>query len=179
MIDWVQCTVVYFIPQVLSNNRYQMNSGAVSLKAYGGTVKPVSQSIDFLPLTINNRFENLKFFFGISRIESKDGQSITLLGVEKYYTSPTDNSVRLLLQMETWKLTLMAASSFNYIQYKSLKCTEPGANCNTTCSKDLRPYFIVLNQCNYCHYSCLTCNVTNSDNYCDKCHVTRIRNSKT
>lgn len=81
LIDWVQCTVVYFIPDVLSNNRYQMNSGMVTLKAYGGTVMPVSQSIDFLPLTASNKFENLKFFFGINRIECKDGQSITLLGV--------------------------------------------------------------------------------------------------
>lgn len=76
-----------------------MNSGVVSLKAYGGTVMPVSQSVDLLPLALNNRFENLKFFFGISRIECKDGASVTLLGVEKYYTSPQDNSVRLLLQM--------------------------------------------------------------------------------
>jgi hypothetical protein len=81
LIDWVQCTVVYFIPQVLANNRYQINSGVVTLKAFGGTVKPVSQSVDFLPLALNNKFENLKFFFGVSRIECKDGQSITLLGV--------------------------------------------------------------------------------------------------
>ena len=73
----------------------------------------------------------------------------------------------------------MAASAFSYIQYKSLKCTEPGANCNTTCSRDLRPFYIVLNQCNYCHYSCLTCDIKNSDNYCDKCHVTRSFNNKT
>jgi hypothetical protein len=99
LVDWIQCTVVYFIPEILSQSRYQMNSGVVSLKAYGGTVMPVSQSVDLLPLALNNRFENLKFFFGISRIECKDGASVTLLGVEKYYTSPQDNSVRLLLQM--------------------------------------------------------------------------------
>jgi len=33
-----------------------MNSGLVSLKAYGGTVMPVSQSIDLLPLAVNNKF---------------------------------------------------------------------------------------------------------------------------
>ncbi len=50
-----------------------MNSGMVTLKAYGGTVIPVSQSIDLLPLEVNNKFENLKFFYGISKIECKDG----------------------------------------------------------------------------------------------------------
>lgn len=56
LIDWVECTVVYFIPEVLANNRYQMNSGVASLRAYGGTANPVSQSIDLLPLPVNNRF---------------------------------------------------------------------------------------------------------------------------
>ncbi len=50
LIDWVQCTVVYFIPNILKDNTYQINSGAVTLKAYGGTVMPISQSVDFLPL---------------------------------------------------------------------------------------------------------------------------------
>jgi len=98
--------------------------------------------------------------------------------VEKYFTG-TDGSMRLLMQMQTWKLTFMLSSSFNYIQYNSLKCSEPGANCNSTCSKDLRPYFIVSNECKYCHYSCMTCNVSNSDKICDTCHTTRILNPNT
>ena len=56
LLDWVECTVVYFIPDVLSNNRYQVNSGSVTLKGYGGTVQPVSQSVDLLPLQANNKF---------------------------------------------------------------------------------------------------------------------------
>ncbi len=80
-IDWVQCTVIYFIPDVLIKNQYQMNSGEVTLKGYGGTVNAASQSIDLLPLQQHDKFENLKFFYGINRIECKDGLNMALLGV--------------------------------------------------------------------------------------------------
>ena len=70
----------------------------------------------------------------------------------------------------------MQISSFNYIQYKSLKCTQAGSNCPATCSSGLRPFYIIQNQCNYCHYSCLTCNVTNLDNFCDTCDASRKLN---
>ena len=169
LIDWVMCTVVYFIPNVMVENRYQINSAIATLRAYGGTLTAVTQSIDLLPLVSNEKFEDLKFFFGISNIDCKDGENIAILGVEKYFTG-SDGSMRLLIQMQTWKLTFMLGSSFNYIQYNTLKCSEPGANCNSTCSKDSRPYFVVSNNCQYCHYSCLTCNVSNTDKFCDTCH---------
>jgi len=178
LIDWVMCTVVYFIPSVMINNNYQMNSGVATSRAYGGTLAAVSQSIDLLPLAPNDKFENLKFFFGISNIDCKDGENIALLGVENYFTG-TNNTMRLLLSMQTWKLTFILSSSFNYIQYNSLKCSLPGANCINTCSKDSKPYFIVSNVCSYCHYSCLTCNVSNTDNKCDTCDTTRTLNPKT
>lgn len=122
LIDWVMCTVVYFIPSVMIDNKYQMNSGIATLRAYGGTLAAVTQSIDLIPFTPVDKFENLKFFYGISNIDCKDGENIALLGVEKYYTG-NDNSMRLLLQMQTWKVTFMLSSSFNYMQYNSLKCS--------------------------------------------------------
>lgn len=51
LIDWVMCTVVYFIPNVMIDNKYQMNSGIATLRAYGGTLAAVTQSIDLIPFT--------------------------------------------------------------------------------------------------------------------------------
>lgn len=67
------CTVVYFIPNVMINNRYQMNSAIATLRGYGGTLTAVTQSIDLVPFVPNEKFEDLKFFFGISNIDCKDG----------------------------------------------------------------------------------------------------------
>lgn len=50
-----------------------MNSATATLRAYGGTLTAVTQSIDLLPLVSNEKFEYLKFFFGISNIDCKDG----------------------------------------------------------------------------------------------------------
>ena len=36
LVDWVECTVLYFIPSVLQKNRYHSNSGSVTLKGFGG-----------------------------------------------------------------------------------------------------------------------------------------------
>lgn len=81
LIDWVMCTVVYFIPRVMINNRYQMNGGVATLVAFGGTVSTAMQSIDLFALTQDDRFANLNFFFGISAVDCRDGESIALLGV--------------------------------------------------------------------------------------------------
>ena len=81
LIDWVECTIVYFIPAIQIQNRYQMNSGVVTLQSYGGTVQPVTTSVNFQPLELNPKFDNLNFFYGISTIACKDGASIALLGV--------------------------------------------------------------------------------------------------
>jgi len=56
LLDWIEFTVVYFIPQILLNNRYQINSGAVTLRAFGGTIEPVTRSVDLMPLTVDNKF---------------------------------------------------------------------------------------------------------------------------
>jgi len=50
-----------------------MNSAIATLRAYGGTLTAVTQSIDLVPLVPNEKFEDLKFFFGISNIDCKDG----------------------------------------------------------------------------------------------------------
>lgn len=81
LIDWVMCTVVYFIPKVMINNRYQMNGGVATLMAFGGTLSTSTQSYDLLPLPQDNRFASLNFFFGISSVDCRDGESIALLGV--------------------------------------------------------------------------------------------------
>ncbi len=66
------------------------------------------------------------------------------------------------------------------MQYKTLKCDLPGANCDNKCQTSSTPHFIVNSICSYCHYSCLTCNVSNSVSVCDSCDVqTRILNNVT
>jgi hypothetical protein len=81
--------------------------------------------------------------------------------------------------MQTWRLTYMTESTFNYIQFKSLKCNQPGSNCNESCLTSLKPHYVVSNVCNFCQYSCLTCNISLKDTVCDTCDPTRTINSTT
>jgi len=84
-----------------------MESNTATLQNYGGQIQPTTVTIDLIPLANDNKFENLQFFFGISLIDCKGGPSITLLGVQLYYNTNTTNSLAILLQMQTWRLTYM------------------------------------------------------------------------
>lgn len=38
---------------------------------------------------------------------------------------------------------------------------------------------MVSNECKYCHYSCMICNISLTDKKCDTCHSTRTLNPNT
>lgn len=81
--------------------------------------------------------------------------------------------------MQTWQLTLMQSASYNFIQYESLKCGLPGANCDGSCLTSSKPHYVVNGICNFCQTSCLTCNVSNSNTKCDSCDATRTLSNST
>ena len=73
----------------------------------------------------------------------------------------------------------MIKSQYNFIQYMSLRCGLPGANCDGSCLTSPKPHFITGGICSFCQSSCLTCDVSNSATKCDTCDTTRYLNSAT
>lgn len=116
----------------------------------------------------------MKIFHGISALECRQGASITLSAFYENYLNPQTQSTQTLLTMQTWQLTFMLSATYNFIQYQSLKCGLPGANCDGSCLGSSRPHFVLNGVCSFCQSSCLSCNITNTNTRCDTCDETRF-----
>lgn len=162
---------------VMENFRYEIDRGDVTLQNFGGTSDSSSKSITMTPLPANANFENLMIFYGISGLECKQGASITLSAYYESYINPQTSNSQILLTMQTWQLTMMLSSTYNFLQYKSLKCGLPGANCDGSCLTSLQPHYTFNGVCNFCQSSCLSCNVSNINTRCDTCDSTRYLNN--
>jgi hypothetical protein len=93
---------------------------------------------------------------------------------------PTSSSAtQLILNAETWKLAYISSASYEYIQFETLKCTLPFSNCDASCSNSSQPHFILNGVCQFCHYSCLSCQTAASTTACDTCSSTRTLNPST
>lgn len=178
-ISQVEYTIIYFDVGLMLGARYQMDSGMVALQNYGGTTEASQKSITLTPLPYNADYDNQMLFYGISGLECKQGNSIALSAVHSFYVSPSNNETQVLLTMETWKLTSIIHSEYNFILYQSLRCGLPGANCDGNCLTSTIPHFVVAEVCNFCQQSCLTCDVSNTNTKCDTCDVTRVLSNKT
>ena len=172
-ITQVEYTIIYFDTSIMKQFRYNMDRGIAELTGFGGTADTSSKSITLNPVTPDSNFDNLQIFYGISKVNCKQGQSIVLSAVHQFYLNPSTNLTQVFLTMETWKLTLITSSEYNFVQYESLRCDLAGANCDANCKDSSLPHFTVNSVCTFCQSSCLSCNVSLSATRCDTCHSTR------
>ena len=160
------------------NARYLMDSGTASYSAFGGTASPTSQATTLTLLNNpSGNYEGNFIFYGISSIHCAGGPSIVLSGYPTIYNNSNTN--QFILNAESWKLTYIWSASYQYIQYQTLKCNFPFSNCDSNCNTSPVPHFILNGICQFCHYSCLTCDVVASTSACDTCHTTRQLNPAT
>jgi len=92
-----------------------MDAGAISLQNYGGTADASSKSISINPLAYNSSFYNLQIFYGISALECEQGASIIISASNSIFTNPVNNASQVILTMQTWQLTFVIQSSYNFI----------------------------------------------------------------
>ena len=173
-ITQVEYTIIYFDVSIMKQFRYNMDRGLAELTSFGGTADTSSKSITLEPVPPDSDFDNLDIFYGISAVECRQGQSITLSAVHQFYLNPTTNLTQVFLTMETWKLTLIQLAEYNFVQYQSLRCDLPNSNCDDNCFSSPLPHFVVNGVCEFCHPSCLSCNIALSTTRCDTCHDTRF-----
>lgn len=176
-ISQVEYTIIYFDITLMQGHRYLMDKGDVTLQNFGGTADQSSKSITLTALPTNSSFSGLSLFYGISGLECKQGATIALSASNQLYQRPNSNTSEFILTMYTFKLTLMLAAEYNFVQYASLNCGLPGANCDGSCLTSPEPHYVLNGVCNYCQSSCLTCNVSNSNSRCDSCDATRYLSS--
>ena len=148
-----------------------MDSGVSTFNSFGGTATPTVASNTLAPLPIDTNYEGNFLFYGISGVDCMRGPSITL---SAYPTISITNSVsEYILNAEAWKLTFVLFGSYSYIQYRTRLCNLTFSNCNPNCLTSPIPHFTLNGICQFCHYSCLTCNIVASITKCDTCDPTR------
>lgn len=133
LIKSIEFTILYYDIVSISTN-YQMNSGSVDIRNFGGTFFKSSISVLLAPLPYNKDYETqLSYFFGVNKIYCSEGDSINLLAVEAFNYNQNGRLQNLQLIFETQRNTYIIDSQFQYLQYKSL-CTPEicGALCNQT-----------------------------------------------
>ena len=182
-IAQVEYTIIYFEIQSIASDannftNYLMDSGVTLFSQFGGTSTPTSQS-NTLPLLPNNSsYQGITIFYGISSLDCSKGGSVAISAYPTTYNN--SNRDQFVLNAQTWKLSFISFADYSYVQYMTLKCNLPGANCDNKCQNSTNPRFILNGVCSFCQYSCLTCNISNSASICDSCdNATRMLNTKT
>ncbi len=63
-----------------------------------------------------------------------DGNSVVLAGTEQRVID-NDNveNPSVILTAQTFRLTFIRTGEFNYLQYRTLRCSQPTAGCPNTC----------------------------------------------
>jgi len=125
----------------------------------------------------NPSYQSNTIFYGISSLDCSRGASITVSAYPTVYNNSKGD--QFILNAQTWKLSFIALADYSFLQYMTLKCDLPGANCDNKCQNSTTPHFILNGACSYCQYTCLTCNVSNSASVCDSCDITRVLNTLT